>query len=446
MAGQSIKKQAAVLTGANLLVRCAGFVMRIIFSRLLGAETMGIMELASSAHMLAITPATAGLPLGISRLTAKAAPTDKTEPLAAGRWLVNRLALALMPLFLLCSPWIAHLLGDMRTWPSLLFTVPCIFVLGHSAALNGYCYGMGQALPPALSEMLEQFIRFGLSMGILCTLPHLSAAWTAAVPAFATLVAETAGLVLVIGMLRLPRSRQAPARTLIQKTARLSAPPTFSRFCNTGLRSLNAIFIPLRLQASGLPLQEATARFGMLTGMAMPLMMLPGVFTGALSLLAAPALASREENPRALRAMALRLTGLALMISCLCAVALYAAAPFIAQRLYRQAELAELLRLMSPSIVLMGVHQVLSGMIAGVGRQKHALYGTLLGAALTLGLSWFLTALPPLRQNGAALAMMAGQGVTLIWNLVLMARVLVGKGRSDKSAPTPSWVDHQPRR
>ena len=120
----SLRYQTIILTGANILVRGAGFVMRILLSRWMGAETIGIMELASSAHMLAITPVTAGLPLAVSRLTAKAAHPQRTQALAAGRWLVNRLSLIIMPVFFLLAPLIAQALGDLRTLPSLLCTVP----------------------------------------------------------------------------------------------------------------------------------------------------------------------------------------------------------------------------------------------------------------------------------------------------------------------------------
>ncbi|MBQ8537227.1 MAG: oligosaccharide flippase family protein [Clostridia bacterium] len=423
MPPQSMKRQAAVLTGANIVVRFAGFVMRIIFSRIMGAEAVGLMELAGSAHMLAITPVTAGLPLGVSRLTAKADATCKAQPLQAGRWLVNRLSAFLIPLFLILSPWIAKALGDVRTWPSLLFTAPCIWILGHSAVLNGYCYGINQALPPALSEICEQAIRFVLSLGILLSFPHLATHWLAAAPAFATMAAEAVGLMLVLCLLKLPKAGPAD-NALIQKTARLSAPPTFSRFCSTGLRSLNAIIIPLRLQASGLAANEAMARLGMLTGMALPLVMLPGVFTSALSILSAPALAAREENPRLLRQMSLRLMAYALGISLISAIGLYGLSPFIANRLYRQAELANLLRLLCPSVVMTGLTQVLSGMIAGVGRQKHAFYGTVAGALTTLAISWILTAHPLMQHLGAAIGMMAGQAVTMVWNLELIRRVL----------------------
>ena len=67
------KKQTVFLTGVNAVVRALGLLMRVMLSRLLGAEIMGIAELAQGVHMLAITPLTSGLPLAISRMTARAA-------------------------------------------------------------------------------------------------------------------------------------------------------------------------------------------------------------------------------------------------------------------------------------------------------------------------------------------------------------------------------------
>ena len=69
MKKQSVRRQAAILTCCNAFTRALGFVLRIVLSRLLGAEAVGVMELSHSAHMLSITPVTAGVPLGVSGTT-----------------------------------------------------------------------------------------------------------------------------------------------------------------------------------------------------------------------------------------------------------------------------------------------------------------------------------------------------------------------------------------
>ena len=133
---QSAAKQTLKITAVNGIVRALGMLLRILLSRLLGAEIMGIAELSQSVHMLAITPLTSGLPLAVSRMTAKARPEDRTKPLLAGLWLVRIATLVLMPLMLFFSPQLARLTGDVRVLPSLWCSAPCILILGYSAVYN----------------------------------------------------------------------------------------------------------------------------------------------------------------------------------------------------------------------------------------------------------------------------------------------------------------------
>ena len=77
MKRNSLKTQAMITTVCGALVRLMGFFLRLLLSRLLGAEALGVMELASGAHMLALTPAASGLPSAVSRLTARAETPEK---------------------------------------------------------------------------------------------------------------------------------------------------------------------------------------------------------------------------------------------------------------------------------------------------------------------------------------------------------------------------------
>ena len=198
--------------------------MRVMLSRLLGAEIMGIAELAQGVHMLAITPLTSGIPMAISRMTARAPKDEKQKPLLAGIFLVRVASAALIPALLLFSPLLARWMGDVRVLPSLWFSAPCILILGYSAAFNGYCYGMEHSLEPAMSELIEQAARLILSFFLLTWLSRLTAAWLAAVPVVATMLAEIIGLIFVIWRLRIPLHGAAQAAAWREPVLRLAAP------------------------------------------------------------------------------------------------------------------------------------------------------------------------------------------------------------------------------
>ncbi len=417
---QNAKKQTLLLTGVNMLVRALGLYMRVHLSRILGAEIMGLIELCSSVHLLAITPLTSGLPLAISRMTAKAKSHEKVMPLMAGIALVKIACLVLIPALLLGSPLLASLMRDPRVLPSLWCIAPCILVLGYSAVYNGYCYGVEKSWIPAVSELVEQVVRFVLSIGLVMLLTQLTAPWLAAVPVFATLAAEIAGLCFVLWVLKLPVRGLASAKAWQKPVFRLSAPTTVTRLISTALRSITAILVPLRLQTSGLSAAEATSRLGMLNGMVMPIVLLPCIFTSALSMVALPKLAKAEHDRPALKRLLLICFGASTLVGLLSWGVTDLVAPLLAIKVYRLAELTELFRLSGPLCLFAAVGHISSGVIAGLGQQKRSMYGSLLSSGVSLLLTYVLTAMPQYRLVGAIYAQSIGQALMLVWNFAIL--------------------------
>ena len=410
----SLKKQALVLTIANAYTRALGFALRLLTARLMGAQALGVMELSSSAVMLAITPVTAGIPTAMSRLTARKG-ADELVVLKAGLSLVKRLALILSPALVLLSPAIAWGLGDMRTLPSILVNVPCIALLGLCAVYSGWFYGRDDAATPALNECAEQTVRCLLAIALLYALANRSVALTAALPGVAEVAAGVAVWWLFRG--KSPRLPHGPADASIrQEIVRLTAPTTAARLCQTALRALNAVLLPVCLRRSGLTAEAATAQFGLLNGMAMPLLMLPGIVTGAICMVATPAVSRQEGQSARLRRTMRQLLLSAGGVGAAAAIGLFLGADFIGSRLYKETALAPLLRLMSSAALLMAVQQVQFGLITGLGVQNKALTGTVIASFLTLGITAALCPLPQMRLYGAAIASLAGTLLRIIWN------------------------------
>lgn len=414
----SLKKQALVLTLANAYTRALGFVLRLVTARLMGAQALGVMELSSSAVMLAITPVTAGIPTAMSRLTAQK-DADAPAVLRAGLALIRRIALWLTPAMLLLSVPIAWVLGDMRTLPSILVSLPCIALLGLCAVYSGWFYGLDDAQTPAINECVEQTVRCVLALVLLACFAGQSVALTAALPGLAEVIAGVA--VWLLFRRRTPRPSLRHANASIQREIiRLTAPTTAARLCQTALRALNAVLLPVCLRRSGLTQAAATAQFGLLNGMAMPLLMLPGIVTGAICMVATPAVSRQEGQQmrlrRTMRQLLLSTGGVGLTA----AVGLFLGAEFISTRLYHEAALAPLLRLMSPAALLMAVQQVQFGLITGLGVQNKALTGTVIASFLTLGITAILCPLPQMRLYGAAIASLAGTALRLIWNQAVL--------------------------
>ena len=414
----SLKKQALVLTLANAYTRALGFVLRLVSARLMGAEAVGVMEMSSSGVMLAITPVTAGIPTAMSRLTARRG-ADEGAVLQAGLSLVKRLSLWLIPLMLLASPGMAWVLGDFRTLPAMWVCLPCIPLLGLCAVYSGWFYGRDDAATPAFNECIEQTVRCALALALLLTLSSRSIALTAALPGVAEVAAGAA--VWLLFRKKTPRlHRQSPDAGIRHEIVRLTAPTTGARLCQTALRSLNAVLLPVCLRRSGLSQAAATAQFGLLNGMAMPLLMLPGIVTGAICMVATPAVSRQEGRHAALKRTMRQLLLSAWGVGSITAAGLFFGADILSRHIFREPALAPLLRLLAPAALLMAIQQVQFGLITGLGIQNKALTGTVLASFLSLGVTAVLCPMPQLRLYGAALATLAGSLLRVLWNALLL--------------------------
>lgn len=409
------KKKIFFLTTVNAFVRAIGLAMRVWTSRMLGAEIVGIMELAQSVHMASIAPLTSGFPAAVSRLTAKEHSEKSSAILYSGIYLVRRLAFFIIPFLWIFSPTIARWIGEARVLPSLWISSPCILILGYSAVYNGYCYGMEKSEIPAYSELIEQMIRVLLTIFLLTKLRFLTPAWSAAVPAFSTMMAEAIGLWYVARKFVI-KTTQPVSTDYTRAIFHLAAPATLSRVLQTLTRSITGIIIPLRLQASGLASGQATSQLGMLNGMVAPILMIPNIFTSAISMVLIPKIVKAEEKPSELGRLFKISLFSTIPISLMCAVMVYKFSPVISNRLFRQSELTGLFQKSVWQIILFPLIHLTGNMLSSLGQQRQAFLISALSSIAMLGLTWYAAGNAALRITGIIYVQYASLLLTFVMN------------------------------
>ena len=99
---KNIYKMAMMVTVFSVLEKVFGFIYRIILSRTLGAEALGIYQTALSVFAVLLAVVSSGIPMTISRLTTKYRAENNINAqyslLSAG--LISGLAFAI-PIFIL---------------------------------------------------------------------------------------------------------------------------------------------------------------------------------------------------------------------------------------------------------------------------------------------------------------------------------------------------------
>ena len=182
--------------------------------------------------------------------------------------------------------------------------------------------------------------------------------------------------------------------------------------------------MPLRLEAAGFTVGQATERFGYLTGMAVPLVNLATIVTASLAISLVPAIShakslndSREVMYRTAGAM--RLANLTTVPF---SVLLFLLAEPVVSMIYHAPGAAGVTQVMAGGIFLLGLHQVTTGVLQGLGRTSIPVVNMGLAAVVKVVLNWVLTAIPALGIQGAGLATLADLGVAAGLNLYFVYR------------------------
>ena len=160
----SAGKGALFLTALSAISQVLGFFYRVVLSRLVGAEVMGLYQLVMPVSSVIMSLTAVGLTSAVSNLT--------SQHLALGnrRAADQTLSTCLKIFFLLLLPVGAvvvlgsdaisvYLLGDARTQLGLVLLIPCVALMGVENCHKHFFYGSGVVRPPAVVELLEQFVR-----------------------------------------------------------------------------------------------------------------------------------------------------------------------------------------------------------------------------------------------------------------------------------------------
>lgn len=442
-----------ILLAAGLLNRLLGFVPRIALPRLIGAEGVGLVQLVFPFFIVVLTIITGGLPLAVAKLVAAADSRGDAEE--AVRIRRTALTLALSASLTVCglcfalSDWISSsLMTDPRVHTAFLAIIPVIPLVAVSAIWRGYFQGKQDMLPTAVSQTVETIVRIALSL----TLAFMFLPWGLEAAAAGAMIGTGAGELAGLAALWLhlrgetrgrgradgsPSDKAAPEAIakLAQPAAaeesrtrallRIAVPVTGSRLIGSLSYLFESILTARALIAAGLATAAATAQYGILQGMVIPLLLLPGSLTFSLATSLVPSLseaAARGDRPaiqkRLHQSMRLAIvTGAPFIIL----MALFGRP--ICGLIYGDPEPGALLSLLAPAAVFLYMQAPLQAALQALDRPGTALANTFAGALVKLLLIVLLASKPELGIRGAVIAIGANMALVTLLHWISVVRL-----------------------
>lgn len=408
----SALRSTVLLTAVSLFSQAVSFVYRVLLSRMVGAEIMGLYQLVLPVSSVLLSLTAVGFTVACSNLSARYRATGNHK--AAGQALRTCLwgflaAFALMALVLvpLSDAISVSLLGDARSQLGLLLLLPWALLTGIENIHKHAFYGSGNVGPPALTEVCEQLIRSGAVLGLLWWFLPQSPERTVGLIVCGMILCEVfSALTLFLLYRRFMGRRSAgpgvPERSLMKKVLRISVPIGFTSLLGNLMGAATAVIIPQCLVHSGQEVNSAMGDFGILCGMTLPLLTLPTALLSAMGLVLLPRMAQsaalgqwercRCQADRAICATAFLIFPAAALLAVL--------APPLGRLLFQEKTVGQFALPLAGAVALSCLESVFAVCLNALGKQTATAFHGLFCGAVQLLLTWYRMSTPGVGLRG----------------------------------------------
>lgn len=423
-----------LLTAAGFITRIIGFFYRIYLSRLFGEEGMGIYQLLSPVLALSFALTGAGFQTAVSRFVAaqtgrkaSACSTISTHgeadlpksyrPMLMGISITLPLSLACTFLLRTFSEQIAeNLLLEIRTAPMLRLLALSIPFAAVHACINGYFYGIKQASVPALTQFFEQCCRVACVYIVAAACIHRGSSPTISVAVLGLVVGEflsmSAALVCILARYAFDKQtfgRFTECRLTYGKLLGMIFPLAANRIVLNALQSVESVSIPSCLRAYGYDTATSLSVYGVLTGMAFPLIFFPNALTSSISVMLLPTISEHHarEDYHAIKQATKRT-----ILSCggmglFCMLFFLVFGRFLGETLFNSELAGYFIRTLGFLCPFLYLDTTLSGILQGLGKVLPLFFINISSLLLRLGFIQLLV--PQIGISGYLYGLLAGQ-------------------------------------
>ena len=373
-----------ILTTTSLILRCIGMFFNAYISQKIGAEAVGLYSLVMSIYGFAVTISLSGINLATTKIVAEELATGNNGNVrkVVKKCLIFSLFFSCTASLLLitfspiiCRVWLHNRISCV---PFYIISTSLPFI-SMSSCFMGYFSAVRNTIKPASDEILEQILKVTLISSLLkhfmpCGLEYICISLI-----LGNIISEVASFIYIYMLYKFDKRKfdgYSPTRALFDKRIlKITIPIGLTSFIRSGLSTLKQILIPLGFEKSGNTSKQALSNYGLISGMAMPLILFPNTIVLAFSSLLIPEFAefkARAEYSR-IRRNARRILKYTLIFSICVSIVLFKYASQLSYLMYKSSNVVIYVKLLTPLIPIMYIDNVVDAILKGLDKQVTVL-------------------------------------------------------------------------
>lgn len=355
-----------ILLLSSVILQIINMFFSIYISNTIGEEAVGVFTLVMSVYMFGITLASAGINISATRVVSEelASNNELGAKKAAQRCVLFSLLFGLSAsvIFFVSADFITiHCLHNKISKNVIYLICIALPFISMSSAVNGYFTAVRRVYKNALAKFFEEFVKILFTAILLKSLMPDDINYACYALILADVISEVTSFAQLYFLYirdkkgSLSESRYRDLDSYNKRILRITIPVALTSYLRSGLSTIKQLIIPSSLQKSGMNSSNSLIAYGIVNGMAMPVIMFPVILVTSFSGLLIPEFSRfhAQGKNKKIRSLSILILSCTLIFSVLVAIAIFMLSDEISTIIYHKSEIAKYIRILSPLIIIM---------------------------------------------------------------------------------------------
>ncbi len=386
-------KSTFILIISGFLTKILGFLIRIIYSRIIGEVGVALYSIATPTYSLLLTISSLAIPTAISKLIAEnmAKGNRSIKILTTSAAIILTINFSLIIIMLLTSKFIANnLLQEPRSYPILIAMALTLPFVSISSVFKGYFYGKQNMVPHATSNVLEQIVRIIIIYLVLPKLMNINVLCAVVGLVLLTIISEVSSIIVFLFFLpakiKLTKADLKPNFTTTKNILDISLPTVSSRIIGNIGYFFEPIILTNLLLLSGYSNSYILTEYGAYNAYSLSLLTMPSFFIAAVSMSIIPEIAKfyTQKNFKMVKRRIKQGLLFALLIGIFFSFLIFVFRDQLLFTLYKTTKGSNYIKILAPIFVLFYLEGVIISSLQALNKAKITMNISLFGVLIKL--------------------------------------------------------------
>lgn len=431
----------SVLIITSLIFRGIDIYFTAYIAQKIGSEQVGIYQLVMSVYLFGITLATSGINLAVTRVISEELALDNIGG-------VKKVMIRCLNMTLITS-----------IFTSLIFWVNADFIVSYwlhgkvnksiiylfalalppiamSSAISGYFAGVRRIYKNAIGQFIEHVAKVLVTAILISFFLPKGLNYACFSLILGDLISEIISFSYIYIIFMLDKRKYnnkleiSSSSGYTHKLLRISIPIAITSYIRSGLTTLKQLIIPSSLEKSGINSSESLSKYGIINGMALPIIMFPDILVKSFASLLVPEFARyyAKKDYKRIKQMTTLLLLLIFGAALFLTTFLYIFSDKLALLIYKDFHIGYYIKILAPLATFIYVDTVVDSVLRGLDAQVGVMIINILDLIISVNFIYF--AVPKLGLTGYLISIYMSEILNFIISLIQLIKIVYIKNKT----------------